>query len=160
MTLVTISGTFTDGGGVAIPAGQEPRLFAVPDRPYVGPSGVMTDDEVPCVIAEDGKSFSVQVDNTPGVLWTLQHDRLVPGQELESPGKRARDFVQWSQPFWPGQGGDIAALGPWTWMQGVVAGFGPVTEWPWPVLYLNLSEPSGKLGLYTPEGILATEGGA
>lgn len=154
MALVTITGKAWDASHDPIPPELEPRMFLRLTRSSVG-SGLLTDDEVDCDLQADG-SWSVQVDPDAG-LYVPCLDRLVPGQETEPPENRARSWKEWPA-FWPGVGGDISALMPWAGVRGVVAGFGVPPEWPQPVVYLNLAEPSGKIGVYGPASWLAGGG--
>src|SRR5690606_29754855 len=106
MARVTITGRLLDGGGDAIPASQQPRLWAVPEKAVISEGEAITNDEVAASLQTDGR-FSVQVDNAAGLRWSLWVDRLPPGQETEPPEKRARHWVQWTRWFYPGAGGDL-----------------------------------------------------
>lgn len=109
MALVTVTGKLTDAGGAPFPANLEPRLYAVPLKATAFGEALLSDDEVLATLASSG-SFSVDIENPPGVRYVMFLDRLIPGQELEPPEKRARSWVQWSDPFFPGAGGDIGDL--------------------------------------------------
>lgn len=154
MALVTITGKAWDASHDPIPATLMPRMFLKLADNSVG-AGLLTDDEVDCELQSDG-SWSVQVDNEAGPYVPCL-DRLVPGQESEAPENRSRRYKEWPS-FWPGPGGDISALMPFAGVRGVVAGFGPLTSWPTPVVYLDLADPAG-VGVYGPAGWLM-EGGA
>lgn len=119
-------------------------MFRPEKGSFVG-AGLQAGVEVSAALQADG-SFSVELESEPGVMWVGELDWLIPGQETEPPERRARGRAEWP-PFWPGQGGDISALMPWPFMQGVLYGFGPLTSWPWPVVYLDLADPNG-VGVY------------
>jgi len=112
MALAPIRGKLTDAGGKLMPALQQSRLWAVPSRPTVFGAAVMTDDEVLCNLNPATGEFTVQLDNAPGLRYTLWLDRLPPGQETEPPERRSRNWVLWKEPFAPGAGGDIGDLPP------------------------------------------------
>lgn len=106
MARVSIRGRLVDGGGDVISGLQEPRLWAVPERSVISEGEAITDDEVLAALSSDG-TFTVEVDNAIGLRWRLWVDRLPPGQETEPPERRARQWVQWTDWFYPGTGGDL-----------------------------------------------------
>ena len=112
MAMVEVTGKVTDAGGVLIPAVQNPRLWAVPVKATAYGDALLTDDEVDCNLDPDTGEFTVLLNNAPGLRYVLMIDRLPPGQETEPPKNRARNWVQWSNPFWPANGGDIGDLPP------------------------------------------------
>lgn len=106
MARVPMTGKLVDGGGDPIDQTLEPRLWAVPERSVISEGEAITDDEVLADLEPNG-DFSVMVDNAAGLRWRLWVDRLAPGQETEPPEHRARMWVQWTDWFFPGAGGDI-----------------------------------------------------
>jgi len=116
MAYVEATGRLTDAGNTAFLASLEPRLWAVPEKSASYGPGLITDDEVLCELntaaGANAGQFSVMLQNAPGMRYTLWLDRLVPGQQGEPPEKRARQWVQWSKPFHPGEGGRIGDLMP------------------------------------------------
>lgn len=107
MARVPITGKLVDGGGQIIPASLQPRLFGVPSRSVMSEGEAITDDEVQATLNPTTGAFTIQLDNAAGLRWRLWVDRLVPGQETEPPKNRARQWVQWTDWFYPGTGGDI-----------------------------------------------------
>lgn len=112
MPLVTVTGKALDASGVPIPAAQQPRLFVRPTESTVWGETAYTGDEVECEYVPSTGGFRVQLDNRPGIRYTLWMDRLRPGQESEPPERRARSWEQWSRPFHPGEGGPIGDITP------------------------------------------------
>lgn len=115
MAWVDVTGRLTNAGGEVIDATLQPRLWAVPDKSRAFGPVLLTDDEVRADLVTTGSNagdFTVRVQNIPGIRYTLWLDRLIPGQESEPPANRARNWVQWSEPFHPGEGGSIGNLLP------------------------------------------------
>lgn len=106
MARVPITGRLVDGGGDVLDPTLNPRLWGVPERSVISEGEAITDDEVRADLQSTG-DFTIMLDNAPGLRWRLWVDRLVPGQETEPPERRARQWVQWTDWFFPGTGGDI-----------------------------------------------------
>lgn len=111
MALVTITGNAWDGDRAPIPAVQQPRLWAVPDRSFTSGNGMFTQNEVLADLDIDTGQFTARIESLPGVRWRFRLDWLIPGQEDEEPGNRARGYEEWDW-FHPAAGGDIGDLGP------------------------------------------------
>lgn len=107
MARVPITGKLVDGGGDVLDPLLQPRLWGVPERSVISEGEAITDDEVLATLNPATGAFTIQLDNAPGLRWRLWVDRLVPGQETEPPERRARQWVQWTDWFYPGTGGDI-----------------------------------------------------
>lgn len=138
-----------------IPEEFNPRLFVrLAGGSDVG-DGLLAEVEKEAVVVNG--VGSVEVDSFPGAQYQFVLEWTIPSSFVP-PEKWARRRTVWP-PFFPGPGGDISALAPFAGMRGVVGGFGPVDEWPHPVVYLDLADPDG-IGVYGPAGMLATEGGA
>lgn len=112
MAIVTVTGRVGRMDNSRVPASRMPRLWAVPVQSTAFGDALLTDDEVSLNLDPETGQFSGQLNNAPGIRYTIWMDRLIPGQESEAPPNRARDWVQWSKPFHPGDGGDIGDLVP------------------------------------------------
>lgn len=107
MARVSITGRLVDGGGDVLDPELQPRLWGVPERSVISEGEAITDDEVLADLDPSTGDFTIMLDNAAGLRWRLWVDRLVPGQETEPPERRARHWVQWTDWFYPGTGGDI-----------------------------------------------------
>lgn len=154
MALVTITFKLSDLGGTPLSALNNPRLWVQ----LVGGSDVGTnmiaDVEKRATLDVATGVGSAQVDSFPDALYRFVLDWTVPDPRVE-PSHWARRRTEWP-PFHPGGGGDISALMPFAGVRGVMAGFGPVTSWPHPIVYLDLADPDG-IGVYGPANMLASE---
>lgn len=154
MTQVTITGNAWDGGLTPIPSTNEPELWFRPLTTSME-RGLITDREIPAkTFNVSTGAFTVDLESEQGLIYIPILRWL---KNPEDPMNRARGQSEWPA-FAPGTGGDISSLAPLTHLRGVIAGFGPVFSWPTPIVYLNLSEPSGKIGVYGPANALVAGG--
>lgn len=115
MARVPIRGKLVDGGGDVLDPTLQPRLWGVPERAVLSEGEAITDDEVLADLTLTGSNagdFTIMLDNAIGLRWRLWVDRLVPGQETEPTERRSRQWVQWTDWFYPGAGGDIGQTAP------------------------------------------------
>lgn len=148
MALVTITGNVWDHSRDAIAESQQPRLWFRPDRSRVGP-GLLGDEEVQASLTASTGAFTVQLESALGISYTPVLDYLVPGMSSESPGNRARGYVEFPR-IYPGDGGDIGDLGEFIGMSGIVFGFGPPPSHFRDVVYLDITGPD--IDIYGPRG--------
>lgn len=148
MALVTITGNVWDHSRDAIGEDQQPRLWFRPDRSRVGP-GLLGDVEVQASLTASTGAFTVQLESALGISYTPVLDYLVPGMASESPGKRARGYIEFP-PIYPGNGGDISLLGKFVGMNGLLFGFGPPPRHFSNVVYLDIS--GEDIDIYGPVG--------
>lgn len=116
MPLVQIYDNLWDASRSPIPAELEPRLFFCPDSTSTA-SGLISDAEVQAGLNATTGEFSVWLESAPGLTYTPYVDWLIPGQEREAPGKRARGHAEFKS-FHPGEGGRLSDLAP-----GALVGF-------------------------------------
>lgn len=115
MPMVTMTGRVTDAGQNPLPVSLDPRIWLRPNQANVGGSAsVFHREEVPVewVNINQG-TFTVELwsePNDPNVWYTLVFDHLVPGQETEPPGERARAYSEWPYRIYPDVGGALGDL--------------------------------------------------
>lgn len=147
MALVTITGNVWDHSRDAIAEDQQPRLWFKPDRSRVGP-GLLGDEEVRASLTASTGAFTVQLESAPGITYTPILDYLVTPTG-ETPENRARGRVEFPT-IYPGNGGDISALGEFVGLNGIVYGFGPPPAYLRNAVYLDITGPAVKI--YGPRG--------
>ncbi|WP_417555583.1 hypothetical protein [Microbacterium sp.] len=99
-----------------IPAELQPRLWFRPVQSSAV-AGLITDQEVQAGLNSTTGDFTVWLESAPGLTFTPAADWLIPGQESEAPGNRARGYVEFGA-FHPGEGGRLSDLAP-----GALVGF-------------------------------------
>lgn len=113
--VVTVTGTLTSFGGVAIPAGLRPELWFVPTGTGRRGGQLLTAEHVRATLT--GAAWSAQLEVTAGVVPPRKYRPLV--KHFREDGKFAAEyFVDFEFPV-PFGGGDISTfpdveLGPWT----------------------------------------------
>lgn len=110
MALVQVTGSAWDHMRVELPASQHPRLWFRPKGSSVGNAGLMTDGSILANLNLGTGAFTVDLESDPGVQYQPWMDYLIPGQENEPPGDRARGYVEWEFWFYAGNGGPIQDL--------------------------------------------------
>lgn len=92
MALVTITGNAWDHSRQVIPAELQPRLWAKPLGDRVSGS-LLAGVESRATLDPVSGAFMVAVEGN--LDYRMVMDWLVPGQEEEAPGGRARTFAEW-----------------------------------------------------------------
>lgn len=108
MALVPVTGDVQNHSGVVL-SGRAAKLWFRPSQPAVGDLGLQVASQWSRATLNDATgAFSVQLDNSPGVLYTPILEYLIDPDDPDSSG-----FDEWQLRVYPGpSGGDIRDLSP------------------------------------------------